>query len=147
MSEQASHEIMRAAIDRAGVKAVSAELGLSPAMVYKWCAAPDASGTPNPLDRIRVLVELGRDAGPVVWLCEAAGGYFVLNPDRSRKDPLQVLAQTQRLVRGFSDVLDEIAKSMADGKVDASEARRIRTEWEELKRQAESFVHACEGKP
>ena len=37
MSEQASHEVLRVAIDKAGVKAVSAQLGLSPAMVYQWC--------------------------------------------------------------------------------------------------------------
>lgn len=143
-----SHDILRAAIDKAGVKTVAAELGLSQAMVYKWCAEPDASGTPNPLDRLRTVVALSGDMGPVVWLCEVSGGYFVRNPEpRKPSAPLAVLSQTQQLVRRFSDMLEEISKSMADGEVDPNEARRIRTEWEELKRHAEGFVGACEPRP
>jgi len=75
-----------------------------------------------------------------------ARGFFVANPPERKGNPLAVLAQTQRLVREFSDLLDVIAGSMADGKVDAAEARRIRSEWETLKRQAEGFVRACERK-
>ncbi len=153
MPSQPSHEVMKAAVERAGVKAVAARLGLSPAMVYKWCAEPSdgdgggGSGTPNPLDRLADLIDLAKDPAPAVWLCESAGGAFVANPDvRPLPDPLAVLGQTQRLVREFSDLLDVIAKSMGDGKVDPAEARRIRTEWEELKRHAEGFVRACEPK-
>lgn len=142
-----SHEVLKEAIDGVGAKAAAAKLGLSQAMVYKWCADPGGSGTPNPLDRIAALVELTGDPGAVAWLCEAAGGIFVANPDPKRgSDPVAVLSQTQKLVREFSDLLDVIAQSMADGKVDPAEARRIRSEWEALKRQAEGFVRACERK-
>ncbi len=145
MPSKPSHEIMKTAIDRAGVKAVSAKLGLSQASVYKWCAAPEGSGTPSPLDRLAELIEVTGDPGLVEWLCEGAGGIFVPNPSTKRPaDPLKVLAQTQKLVREFSDLLDVIAQSMADGKVDPAEARRIREEWEQLKRHAEGFVRACE---
>lgn len=148
MPFQPSHEVIKSAVDKAGVKAVAAKLGLSPAMVYKWCAAPEGSGTPNPLDRLADLIALSKDPGLVAWLCEKSDGYFVANPDgKTQADPLAVLAQTQKLVREFSDLLDVIAKSMADGKVDAAEARRIRTEWEELKRHTEGFVRACEPRP
>lgn len=61
-------------------------------------------------------------------------------------DRAGILSQTQKLVREFSDLLEVIAKSMSDGKVDAGEARRIRAEWETLKRHAEGFVRACEPK-
>ena len=143
----ASHEILKAAIEKAGVKAVAARLGLSPAMVYKWCAEPEGSGTPNPLDRLAVLVEVTKDPGIVAWLCERSDGCFVANPDgKTPEAPLAVLGQTQKMVREFSDLLDVIAKAMGDGKVDTTEARRIRTEWEALKRHAEGFVRSCERK-
>ncbi len=143
---QPSFEVMKAAVDRVGVKAVAAKLGLSSAMVYKWCVEADGgSGTPNPLDRVAALIELTKDPAVVAWLCEGADGYFVANSaPRKVSDPLAVLGQTQQLVREFSDLLDVIAKSMSDGRVDAAEARRIRGEWEELKRHAEGFVRACE---
>ena len=145
MPHTPSHEVMKAAIDRAGVKAVSAKLGLSQASVYKWCAAPEGSGTPSPLDRLAALIEITGDPSLAEWISEASGGIFVPNPPARRQaDPLKVLAQTQKLVREFSDLLDVIAQSMADGKVSAAEARRIREEWEQLKRHAEGFVRACE---
>ena len=147
MPSQPSHEVLKAAVDRAGVKAVAAKLGLSPAMVYKWCAEPEGSGTPNPLDRLADLIALAKDPSPAVWLCQAAGGIFVTNPDPKKlADPLAVLAQTQKMVREFSDLLEAIAQSMGDGKVDAQEAQRIRREWETLKRHTEGFVRSCEPK-
>ena len=142
-----SHEVLKAAIEKAGVKAVSARLGLSPAMVYKWCAEQEGSGALNPLDRLAVLIEVTRDPGIVEWLCERSGGCFVANSDgKTPGNPLAVLGETQKLVREFSDLLDVIAKSMSDGKVDAVEARRIRQEWEQLKRHTEGFVRSCEPK-
>ena len=149
MPSRPSHETLKAAIDKTGVKAVSSRLGLSQAMVYKWCTGQDGSGVANPLDRLAALVEATGDPGIVEWLCEASGGIFVPNPEPSAvsKAPLAVLGQTQRLVREFSDLLEVIAQSMADGKVDPAEARRIRSEWEVLKRQAEGFVRSCESKP
>ena len=147
MSSSPSHEILRVAIDKAGAKAVAARLNLSPAMVYKWCAEPEGSGTLNPLDRLATLIEVTKDPGIVEWLCERSDGTFVANPEgKIPSDPLAVLGQTQKLVGEFSDLLGVIAQSMADGKVDAAEARRIRGEWEALKRHAEGFVRACEPK-
>ncbi len=145
MPNTPSYEVMKAAVDKAGVKAVSARLGLSQASVYKWCAAPEGSGTPGPLDRLAALIEITGDPALAEWICEASGGIFVANPTSRRQgDPLKVLAETQKLVREFSDLLDVIAQSMSDGKVSPEEARRIRQEWEQLKRRAEGFVRACE---
>ena len=147
MSFSPSHEVLKAAIDKAGVKAVAARLNLSPAMVYKWCAEPEGSGTPGPLDRLAALIELTGDPALAEWIAEASGGMFIANPPAKRtSDPLAVLSQTQKMVREFSDLLDVIAKAMGDGKVDSVEARRIRTEWEALKRHAEGFVRSCERK-
>lgn len=146
-----SHEVLRAAVDRVGAKEVAARMGLSLAMIYKWCSEPEASpddgntGIANPLDRVASLIECTKDPEITAWLCQAADGFFVPNPESApAKNPQAVLDHTQRIVREFSDLLDVIAKAMSDGKVDPEEAKRIRGEWEQLKRYAEGFVRLCE---
>ena len=52
---------------------------------------------------------------------------------------------TQKILQEFSDLLDAVSSSVEnDGDIDAKEAKRIRREWEDLKRITESFVVACE---
>ena len=69
-----SYEVMREAADRIGVKALAAELRLSPALVYKWCQEssekdPDSSGARNPLDRVAEIARATGDTCVVAWLC------------------------------------------------------------------------------
>ncbi|HKQ50196.1 MAG TPA: helix-turn-helix domain-containing protein [Phycisphaerae bacterium] len=146
-----SHEVLREAAEKVGVKALAAHLRLSPALVYKWCEEsetddPDASGTRNPLDRLRDIVQATGHIGVVGWLCQQAGGFFVHNPDAKSADiDTDLLQSTQQLVLGFSELLNEVSQSVAnDGAITAGEARKIRREWEDLKTTAETFVVACE---
>ena len=58
-----SYEVLREAAEGVGVKALAAELRLSPALVYKWCQESsredvDASGARNPLDRLADIVRV-----------------------------------------------------------------------------------------
>jgi hypothetical protein len=146
-----SWEILREATDRVGVKAVAARLNLSTALVYKWCQEaacddPDASGTRNPLDRVRLLYEVTREPRIINWLCNAAEGFFVPNPrvaPGEREE--QLLGTTQRVVQDFGELLSDISRSIEDdGLIEAEEAGRIRESWEHLKSHAECFVVACE---
>lgn len=146
-----SHEILREAIDKVGVKAMAAHLKLSPALVYKWCEPadptdPDASGARNPLDRLRDIVVLTKHVPLVNWLCHEADGFFVRNADKNSEDiDADLLQSTQQLVLGFSQLLNEVSASVADdGHIELNEARRIRRGWEQLKTTAETFVTACE---
>ena len=146
-----SHEVLRDAADKVGVKKLAAELKLSPALVYKWCEEaelddPDASGTRNPLDRLREIVRVTGDIGPVSWLCQQADGFFVHNPETGSKNiDSDLLQSTQHLVLAFSELLNEVSQSVAnDGAIEPREAKRIRQEWEQLKTTAETFVVACE---
>ncbi len=146
-----SHEVLREAIDPIGAKAVAAELRVSPALIYKWCEEarsddPDASGTRNPLDRLRDIVRLTGNVALVNWLCHEAGGFFVHNPPaKSRNFDTDLLESTQKLVRQFSDLLGEVSRSASnDGQILPNEARRIRDDWERLKTLVETFVVACE---
>ncbi|MCK6456228.1 MAG: hypothetical protein L6Q92_06830 [Phycisphaerae bacterium] len=146
-----SYEVLRKAVDRVGVKAVAAELRVSPALVYKWCEEsdaddPDASGTRNPLDRLREVVRLTGDTDIVNWLCHEAGGFFVTNPPvRKANFDAELLESTQRLVLAFSRLLEEVSRSASDdGQIKSDEAERIRDDWERLKSTTEAFVTACE---
>ncbi len=146
-----SHEVLRNAAEVVGVKALAGELRLSPALIYKWCQEADAgdtdaSGTRNPLDRLQQIVQLTGHTPVVSWLCHEADGFFVHNPEATCQDiDSDLLQSTQHLVLGFSRLLNEVSKSVADdGAIDAEEADRIRMGWERLKTTAETFVVACE---
>lgn len=146
-----SYEVLREATDKVGVKALAAKLRVSPALIYKWCEPPDsgdpdASGTRNPLDRLREIVQLTSHVPVVNWLCHQAGGFFVHNPQAVSKDiDSDLLQSTQHMVQAFSELLNEVSASVAnDGAIAANEAERIRQDWERLKITAESFVVACE---
>lgn len=146
-----SWEVLRAAIDRVGVKAVAAKLKLSAALVYKWCQEPaaeepGASGARNPLDRLRMVIEATQDPGIVHWLCNSAGGFYVPHPAvKPGQEEEQLLGTTQRVVQDFGELLSDISRSIEnDGLITTDEADHIRQSWERLKSQAESFVVACE---
>ena len=144
-----SSESLRNAIHEKGVKQVASELGVSTSLVYKWCQEKESeagSGVENPLDRIRRVVEFTEDTGPIHWLCQSVGGFFVENPVRSEQTEAPVLEATQHLLSEFSELLAAVSQSYnADRTIDSEEAGRIRKEWEDLKTLAEQFVVACES--
>lgn len=143
-----SHEVLKNVIDKAGAKAVASGMGVSPALVYKWCEpdeAPDDSGARNPLDRVLQICDITHDVSPVEWLCQKTGGFRVDNPKRAHPQKDVMLSSTQAILKEFSDLLGVISESYAnDGKIDPEEAKRIRKEWEHLKVVAETFVMSCE---
>lgn len=147
-----SHEVLREAADRIGVKALAAQLRLSPALIYKWCQEadpkdPDTSGARNPLDRLSDIVQVTRDVGPIQWLCHEAGGFYVNNPASIEMTPAEkLLYVTQQMVREFSELLTAVSESMADdSQITPDESDRIRAQWEALKSVCEGFVVACES--
>ena len=149
---QRSDEVLKAAADKVGVKAVAAELKVSAALVYKWCqpydpSDPDGSGARNPLDRLAEIVRVTGDLDVVNWLCHQAGGFFTPNPEVDMASlGADLLVGTQQLVKEFSDMLEEVSQSIADdGVIKPAEAARIREHWEKLKRVAETFVVSGES--
>lgn len=146
-----SDEILKRAAEGVGVKALAAELRLSPAMVYKWCQEsdpddPDSSGARNPLDRLADIVRLTKDHRVLGWLCRESNGFFVSNPLEKVDDVArELLINTQRLVKEFSQLLLTVTKSIEDdGQIEPAEADRIRDAWEPFKATVEAFTLACE---
>ncbi len=148
-----SYEVIKAAVEEIGVKPVAAALRVSTALVYKWCEPPakeeetEQSGARNPLDRLRELLRLTGDTRLVRWLCNEAGGFFVLNPETQIAKPVeeQIFTQTRSMVRDFSELLDAVTESVEDdSNIDAGEAVQIREKWEDLKACVEQFVLAAE---
>lgn len=145
-----SWEVLRNAADRVGVKALAARLNLSSALVYKWCqestGEPGGSGALNPLDRLAEIYQVTRDPQLINWICNAAGGFYVKNPDvEPGLEDESLLDTTQHVVAEFAAMLSAISRSVEnDGQIVKQEAEQIRRCWEQLKMTAECFVVACE---
>jgi hypothetical protein len=141
-----SHELLREVFEKNMPKQVAADLGLSPSMIYKWAQPPDksaGSGTANPLDRIEALLQSTGDHRLVQWICQRAGGFFILNP-KNAPHPHFLIPATNQIVQEFADLLAVIASAAADNQITPADAKLIRARWEELKTVTEGFVACCE---
>jgi hypothetical protein len=141
-----SYELLREVFEKATPKQVAADLGLSLSMIYKWAEPPDhasGSGTGNPLDRIEALLETTGDQRLVQWLCQRAGGFFILNP-KNAPHPHFLIPATNQIVQEFADLLAVIATAASDNQITQEESTQIRARWEELKSVTEGFVACCE---
>ena len=142
-----SHEVLRELFQQCSPKQVAAELGLSLSMIYKWAEPPDqaaGSGSTNPLDRIDALIRCSGDRHLVQWICQRAGGFFILNPKTNKPHPEYLIPATNEIVQEFADLLAVIAAAAADNQITEKESKQIRRRWEELKSVTEGFVACCE---
>ena len=141
-----SHELLREVFEKATPKQVAADIGLSTSVIYKWAEAPkheSGSGIDNPLYRIEALIQSTGDQRLVQWICQRAGGFFILNPQNA-PHPHFLIPATNQIVQEFADLLAVIATAAADNSITAGEAKQIRARWEELKSVTEGFVAGCE---
>lgn len=142
-----SHEVLREAFEKASPKEIAALLGVSLSLVYKWSQPPgegQGSGSLNPLDRTRALMEITRDPGIIKWLCQVNGGYFVLNPGSGGAEHREVGTSMNAIIQQFADFLSGITKAATDHRITEEESQEIRRNWDDLKTLAEGFVRACE---
>jgi len=142
-----SHEVLREVFQQCSPKQVASQLGLSLSMIYKWAEPPDqaaGSGSTNPLDRIDALLRCTNDRRLIQWICQRAGGFFVLNPKTSKPHPSYLIPATNEIVQEFADLLAVVAAAAADNQITQAEAKQIRTRWEKLKAVTETFVACCE---
>jgi hypothetical protein len=142
-----SHELLKEVLKKTSAKQISADMGLSLSLIYKWAEPPAenaGSGAFNPLDRIEQLLKITNDKRIAQWVCECAGGFFITNPE-SKPHPHAIIPATNDIVQEFADMLGVIASATADQKITPEEAKKIRARWEELKSVTESFVHAAES--
>lgn len=139
-----SHELFREVFENKKPKEIAADLGLSSSMIYKWGEPNTAgSGIGNPLDRMEALLKSTGDHRLVQWVCQRAGGFFILNP-RNTPHPHHLIPATNQIVQEFADLLHVIADATANEQVSQAEAKQIRARWEELKSVTECFVAGCE---
>lgn len=141
-----SHELMREVLKKTSAKNIAADLGLSLSTIYKWSEADEqeGSGVANPLDRIEALFRSTKDRRLVQWICERAGGFFILNPKHNMPHPDFLIPATNEVVQEFADLLSVVAIAAADNQITKTEAKDIRARWEELKAVTEEFVTCCE---
>ncbi len=142
-----SHELLKELLKKTSAKQLSADMGLSLSLIYKWAEPPasgSGSGAVNPLDRIEQLLRITGDKRIVQWVCQRAGGFFIANPATSHPAE-SLIPATNEIVQEFADMLSVIATAATDQQITAEEARKIRARWEELKSVTEGFVHAAEA--
>ncbi|MBC8095234.1 MAG: hypothetical protein H7Y43_05435 [Akkermansiaceae bacterium] len=141
-----SHELLREVFQETSAKQVAAHLGLSLSMIYKWAESDDGtgSGTTNPLDRVEALFKCTNDRRLIQWICQRAGGFFILNPKTHQPHPSFLIPATNEIVQEFADLLAVIAIAAADNHITPKESATIRARWEELKTVTEGFVACCE---
>lgn len=141
-----SHELLKEVLKKTSAKQISADMGLSLSLIYKWAEPPSddaGSGANNPLDRIDQLLRITGDRRIAQWVCERAGGFFISNP-HAKPHPHSLIPATNDIVQEFADMLQVIATAAGDQHISKEEAKTIRQRWEELKSVTEGFVHAAE---
>jgi hypothetical protein len=141
-----SHELLKEVLKKTSAKQISADMGLSLSLIYKWAEPPTdetGSGANNPLDRIEQLLRITGDERIAQWVCEQAGGFFIKNP-KAKVHPFLLIPSTNSIVQEFADMLGVIAVAAADNAITATEAKAIRRRWEDLKSVTEGFVCSCE---
>jgi transposase len=141
-----SHELLREVFQKTSVKEIADDLGLSLSTLYKWAEPDDngGSGATNPLDRIDALIKSTNDQRLVQWVCQRAGGFFILNPKHDKAHPDFLIPATNEIVQEFADLLAVVATAASDNHITQAESKKIRARWEELKTVTESFVACCE---
>lgn len=140
-----SWQVLADVANETGRKAVAAELGLSPAIVHKWCESREVSGALNPLDRIEAVTRITGDTRLVEWLCARAGGTFVRDPA-----PIHLARELHSITGRCGVVLVETLRSITiaaeDGYIcPVAEAPEIRSAWQTGKSVVESAVLASES--
>ena len=141
-----SHEALKRAFEKISPKAIAAELGVSPSLVYKWAQEQSEGGSAsrNPLDRLLEIIRLTGDLRIVEWFSHRCGGYFVRNPESSIHDTIDVLPAASEIIDRFSHLLHRISLAAADADITADQSEEIREQWDKLKCIAEGFVRCCE---
>lgn len=141
-----SHDIIRQAVKKVGVKDLATTLGVSSSLIYKWADknCDPTGGMMNPLERIAQLFELSGDEALIQWLSQRAGGFFVRNPPSTCRKGFEVVPATQEIVQQFADLLGSISNAAIDNAITETEAGTIRDVWDELKSYTEGFVRCCE---
>lgn len=142
-----SHELMKALLKDTSAKQICADMGLSLSLIYKWAEPPasdSGSGSSNPLDRVKQLIEITGDQRISQWVAQQSGGFFIDNPAALRESD-ELIPATNDIVRQFADMLGVIAAAAADQEITDAEAKRIRAQWEGLKSVTEGFVQAAEA--
>src|ERR1700712_638493 len=141
-----SHELLKEELKKTSAKQISADMGLSLSLIYKWAEPPTdetGSGANNPLDRIDQLLKITNDDRIAQWVCERSGGFFITNP-KAKPHPYQLIPSTNSIVQEFADMLGVIAIAASDNAITKDEAKAIRRRWEDLKSVTEGFVRQCE---
>ena len=133
-----SNLAIKASLKGKNIKAVKDALGISQALIYKWMADPAVR---NPLDRVLKLIELSGNLSIIRWLCNACGGFLVMNPNTSNIDISDGNLTT--IIKRSNKTTELIAEITNSEDQDLLE--ELRNNWEKQKSIVESFIYKKEA--
>jgi hypothetical protein len=146
-----THRVLKQAVDRAGPKRVARALDVSLSLVYKWTQPartkenPAASGARNPLDKLLTIFELSQDLELIHFICHVARGFYTPNPQPKGTSRINFVTETVNSLNDFADMMQFAEKSLTDdGRIDETEAAKLRQHWNRLKGRLEHFITSCE---
>lgn len=145
-----SHEAIEKAIGHKTRKHAK-RLGLSISMVHKW-QEPHSdftdSGARNPLDRIEQIIETSISLGgsendslaPLFYLSGRFGFSCIKLMDTKPPSAKKLQMELVRTIEEFGKLMTEAAGDLEDGKIDPTEAKRIKEKGNQVIRQILTLI-------
>lgn len=140
-----SHAVLSDALDDVGRKSAATAVGLSPALVHKWCEPAGESGTLNPLDRVVALSRVANTTKLAEWICAQLGGVFVPLPAPVLDVSRCINTVTRDVAGKLFGTLDVLVEAGGDGVIDQKETEAFRCAWQGTVGSVESVVRATES--
>jgi hypothetical protein len=144
-----SHELLQHVL-QPHMKEFDATTKPARSTVYQWTRPPPPKGTGsrNPLDGVESLMQFADAQGKTEiaqWVCLAAHGFFIPGANPEHHDNPQLLRHSTQLIQEFAKMIETLAETARDGKIEPHEARDIRKAWQRIQSTTEFYVRECES--
>jgi hypothetical protein len=147
----ASHELLREVlVDGDCMKQFDESTSPARSTVYQWTRPlrPKGTGSRNPLDNAEAVIRAAKPEGKARiahWICLAAKGFFIPGPDPEHRDTSELFKHSSQLIQEFAQMIETLAETARDGKIEPHEAKEIRRAWQKIQSTTEFYVRQCES--
>ncbi len=97
--------------------------------------------TKNILQRVKIYLDKEEGDTLIQWLCSSQDGFFFREPELTSKEDFGVIAV---ILREFSEYLNCLSTSLADGVISDQERIKLRKEWSDVASVVQSLFAAID---
>ena len=97
--------------------------------------------TKNILQRVKIYLDKEEGDTLIQWLCSSQDGFFFREPELTSKEDFGVIAV---ILREFSEYLNCLSTSLADGIISDQERIKLRKEWSDVASVVQSLFAAID---